>query len=234
MLSYFALLVLHLSLCFQPSTLHFIVEEWIILVFFLGRFMMEVYQAVNGFSNYLRDSWNRLDVITLIVYAVLLILRVITWSVDTSISNNPLLAGAGYLYGINSMLLTLRVFGHIMELKAKHGAIQIALFQITENIIAVFGQLLIVIFAFSLAIFKIRTTQISFDGTPSTVFFESWWSIAKHLLWSFLLEPQVLHVPFERTIVFAQILYVLFLIIAVVMLMNMMIAILTNTYQRAE
>ncbi|XP_031548660.1 short transient receptor potential channel 2-like [Actinia tenebrosa] len=241
MLSYFALLVLHFFLCFQPSTLHFIVEEWIILIFFLGRFMMEVYQVVNGFknvrqtfSNYLSDSWNRLDAVTLTIYAVLLILRVITWSVHTSISNNPLLVGAGYLYDINSMLLTLRVFGHIIELKAKFGTIQIALFQITENIVAVFGQLLAVIIAFSLAISKIRMTQISFEGTPSTVFLESWWSIAKHLLWSFLLEPQVLIVPYERTIVFVQILYVLFLIIAVVMLMNMMIAILTNTYQRAE
>lgn len=70
------------------------------------------------------------------------------------------------------MLLTLRVFGHIMEFKKTTGTIQIALFQIVGAVFAVFGQFFAVLFAFSLAISKIRMTEISLAGAPSTVSFE--------------------------------------------------------------
>uniref|UniRef100_A0A6P8IXW9 Transient receptor potential-gamma protein-like n=1 Tax=Actinia tenebrosa TaxID=6105 RepID=A0A6P8IXW9_ACTTE len=258
-LSYLVLLALHFAMSIRPSTLHFAVVEWIILLFFLGRFMMEVYQAVNGLKNekekmkegiakrqrirnklskmlykYLSDQWNVLDATTLIVYVIILILRVITWSAYTSVSNNRLLAVAGYFYGLNCMLLTLRVFGHIMEFKKTTGTIQIALFQIIGAVLAVFGQFFAVLVAFSLAISKIRMTELSYAGTQSTVSFKSWWNIARHLFWSLLIEPELLQSSDETSSVLIQILYGLFLIMAVVMLMNMMIALLTNTYQQVE
>lgn len=124
------------------------------------------------FSYLTSDQWNVLDAITLLVYVILLILRIITWSAFTSVLNNRLLAVAGYLYGLNSMLLTLRVFGHIMEFKKTTGTIQIALFQIMGAVLAVFGQFFAVLISFSLAISKIRMTEMSFTGTPSTVSFE--------------------------------------------------------------
>ena len=40
-LSYFTLLGLHFTLCLQPSTIQFSGLEWAILVFFMGRFLME-------------------------------------------------------------------------------------------------------------------------------------------------------------------------------------------------
>ncbi|KAK3735959.1 hypothetical protein QZH41_018383 [Actinostola sp. cb2023] len=45
-LSYLVLLGLHFAMCIQPSTLHFTALEWLIMLFFLGRFIMEVSQVI--------------------------------------------------------------------------------------------------------------------------------------------------------------------------------------------
>jgi hypothetical protein len=47
-LSYLALLGLHFAVCLQPSTLRLTVSEWLILVFFLGRLLMEIDQVSSG------------------------------------------------------------------------------------------------------------------------------------------------------------------------------------------
>jgi hypothetical protein len=47
-LSYLALLGLHFAVCLQPSTLKLTVLEWLILVFFLGRLLMEIDQVISG------------------------------------------------------------------------------------------------------------------------------------------------------------------------------------------
>jgi hypothetical protein len=64
----------------------------------------------------------------------------------------------------------------------------------------------------------------------------SWWSYTLHLTWSLVgdadLDP--LQSSDETSDILARILYCIFLIISVVMLMNMMIALLSNTYQKVE
>ena len=116
-----------------------------------------------------RDQWNILDVVILTIFVVILILRCVTWSFHSAVSNNRRLAVAGYLYGFNAMFLSLRVFGHIMESKKSTGSIQIALFQIIGAVVAIFGQFLAAILAFSLAITKIYMAEVSFTaGTNAT------------------------------------------------------------------
>ena len=71
--------------------------------------------------------------------------------------------------GFNAMFLSLRVFGHIMELKKSTGSIQIALFQIMGAVLAIFGQFLAAILAFSLAITKVYMDEVPFTaGTNAT------------------------------------------------------------------
>lgn len=85
-------------------------------------------------------------------------------------SDNRLLAIGGYFYGLNTMFLTLRVFGHIMETNKNTGSIQIALFQIFGAVITIFGEFLAAILAFSLAITKIYVAEMSYTkGKNSTL-----------------------------------------------------------------
>jgi hypothetical protein len=78
-----------------------------------------------------------------------------------------LLAIAGYLYGLNAMFLTFRVFGNIMESGRSTGIIQIALFQIIGAVVVIFGQFLAATLAFSLAITKIYISEVSYNAATN-------------------------------------------------------------------
>ena len=118
-----------------------------------------------------RDRWNILDFIALLNYLVTFVLRVVTWNLSESVTDNRALVIAGYLYGLNTMFLTLRAFGHVMETIKGIGAIQIALFQIIGDVMTVFWQFIATILAFSISITKVYMAERSFisnnNGTES-------------------------------------------------------------------
>ena len=118
-----------------------------------------------------RDRWNILDFIALLNYLVTLVLRVVTWNLSESVTDNRALVFSGYLYGLNTMFLTLRAFGHAMETIEGIGAIQIALFQIIGDVMPIFWQFIATILAFSISITKVYMAERSFisnnNGTES-------------------------------------------------------------------
>ena len=82
----------------------------------------------------------------------------ITWSQSSPIFQNRTLAAANYMYGLNTMCLTLRFFGSVLESTQSTGVVQIVLFKIVGHIVIIFWQLLVAILAFSLAITKVYLT----------------------------------------------------------------------------
>ncbi|KAJ7379858.1 hypothetical protein OS493_012610 [Desmophyllum pertusum] len=159
--------------------------------------------------------------------------------------NNRALAIAGYFYSFNTLCLTLRAFGSVMEQSRQVGPIQIALFSILTDIRIVFWQFAAGILAFSIAITKVYMAEKSFiangsDGNgmacgnsgPSC-----WWTMITHLGWTLLgvseeFDPMIsVDAPSENL---ARLLYATFLILGVILLINMLIALLSNTYQRTE
>ena len=100
-----------------------------------------------------------LDFIIILIYSVILVLRVITLPHSTSISQRRTLVAANYMYGLNTMCLTLRFFGSVLESSQSTGVVQIALFKITGHIVIIFWQFLVATLAFSLAITKVSMTE---------------------------------------------------------------------------
>lgn len=113
------------------------------------------------------DYWNKLDFTTLTVYFTLFILRVVTWANGGSIANNRALIVAGYLYSFNTLCLTLRAFGHVMEQSETFGITQIALFSILNDVRTVFWQFMAAMLAFSVAITKVYVSEKSFIANGS-------------------------------------------------------------------
>ena len=76
------------------------------------------------------------------------------------------------------------------------------------------------------------------NSNPAFLFLTrfSWWLTAKHLFWSLLgmAEVDSLNSVDEATVTLCKVLYAIYLVVAGVLLMNMMIALLSNTYQRVE
>lgn len=113
------------------------------------------------------DRWNILDSITLVIYLMTFLLRIVTWVKSATVTNNRALGVTGYLYGFNTMFLTLRAFGHVMETIKGVGAIQIALFHIIGDVATIFWQFLATILAFSIAITKVYMAEKSYIAKES-------------------------------------------------------------------
>jgi len=71
---------------------------------------------------------------------------------------------ASVLYGLNTICLTLRAFGQVMEQSKHVGTIQIALFDILSDIRIVLGQFIVATLAFSFALAKVLMAEKTFLG----------------------------------------------------------------------
>ena len=108
-----------------------------------------------------------MDFTTLLLYLIIFSLRVATFIMSGSVANNRVLLITGYLYSFNTLCLTFRVFGHVMEQSKDVGTIQIALFSILKDIRTIIWQFTAAIFAFSIAITKIYMAENSFVAGAS-------------------------------------------------------------------
>jgi len=97
----------------------------------------------------------------------MLILRIVGFVMSEPATNNRVLAIAGYLYSFNTLCLTFRVFGYILEQFKDVGIIQIALLGILNDIGVVFWQFTAAILAFSIAMAKVYMVEKSFIGSES-------------------------------------------------------------------
>lgn len=108
-----------------------------------------------------RDMWNYLDVFTLLIYLLIVILRIVTFTRGSDPYHNRLLEVANYFYGANTMLLVLR-FSSVLEFSAVVGPLQLALFRMLIDLVVILVQFFFVIMAFSLAITKSYIAEMSY------------------------------------------------------------------------
>jgi len=100
--------------------------------------------------------------INLIIYFVTFILRMVTWGISASVLGNRLLVIAQYFYGLNATILTVRVFGGLLEASKGTGTTHIALVRIVEDVAVIFVQFMVGILACSLAMTKVLLAEKSF------------------------------------------------------------------------
>lgn len=93
----------------------------------------------------------------------------ITWGIYTSVPGNRLLVIAQYLYGLNATILTVRVFGSLLEANKGTGITHIALVRIVEDVAVIFVQFVVWILACSLAMTKVLLAEHSFTGVEEGV-----------------------------------------------------------------
>ena len=123
-----------------------------------GLFSLNYYFFFFGF--YCRDRWNVFDFLTFVVYIfAILPLRIAIWVESESVNNNRILAIAGYLYGVNTMFVTLRAFGSLLETTKSIGTVQIAFFHIIGDAVVVVVHFLAITMAFASTITKVFVAE---------------------------------------------------------------------------
>ena len=105
--------------------------------------------------------WNWVDLLTMAIYIIIIILRVIVIIRGGDPFNNRLLEILNYLYGFNTMFLILR-FSNLLELSSVFGPLQLALFRMCVDLMTILVQFVFVVAAFSVALAKIFSAEMSF------------------------------------------------------------------------
>ncbi|PFX26324.1 Short transient receptor potential channel 4 [Stylophora pistillata] len=196
--------------------------------------------VLRKFVNYCNDRWHACDFIILIMYVMTATLRMVTWVSSSSVSGNGTLAITGYLYGLIASFLTVRAFGHVMEVDRGMGAIEIAVFVILKDLRTIFWLFVATILGFSLALTKTIIVETSYISSGNFhkdrgYDFTRWWDIARDLVRSLLgmtsLTPLESHKEHGPSAILANLLYIRFLVVGAILLINLMIALLSNTYE---
>ena len=104
--------------------------------------------------------WNWVDLLTMAIYIIIIILRVIVIIRGGDPFNNRLLEILNYLYGFNTMFLILR-FSSLLELSSVFGPLQLALFRMCVDLMTILVQFAFVVAAFSVALAKIFSAEMS-------------------------------------------------------------------------
>lgn len=247
----FVFIILHVRMCVLDSSVEPRIEEYLILIFYIGFLMSELQQYLTSESRvYLRNMWNYVDLMTLSLHAVILILRVVSAVLGGDPYHNRLLEITYYIYGVNTLLLVLR-FSSILEANKTVGPLQLALFRMCVDLFIILVQFGFVIVAFSVAITMVYTAELSYVTPPpgerqgntnrakgfcQNGTYACLYKASTHLIWSVFgltdLEKMESQEQLSSTVV--GVLYVIFLIISVIMLVNMLVALLTNTYDKVE
>lgn len=144
------------------------------------------------------------------------------------------------------MFLTIRAFGQLLETMKGIGVIQIALFHIIRDAFVVVVHFIAITLAFSSTLTKIFVTDAAIfreethnqtSICDAEMGIKCWWEITKHLSWSLLELSDGLDVFKSADSVsetLARMLFAAYLIMALILLINMLIALLSNTYQRVQ
>ncbi|XP_078359538.1 short transient receptor potential channel 5-like [Oculina patagonica] len=248
-LSQVVFIALHCRVCILASSVEPVIEEYLIFIFFCGLVLSEYQQYKRSPNKYFKDMWNYIDVLTLVIYIVIVFLRVVTIARGGEPYHNGLLQVTNHLYGINTMLLALR-FSSFLSLNAVVGPLQLALFRMFIDLLIILIQFGFVIGAFSLAITKIYIAEMSYlipthnhtgDGAEYHSYcehgaFKCFSKTSMHLIWSVfgLTSLDEMHSRTSSASNVALVLYLAFLILSVIMLINMLVALLTNTYDNVK
>ena len=104
-----------------------------------------------------------MDCFALLIFFVIFIVRAHAALLSQQVKDNYFVVAAGYLYGINTLALSFRVFFHVFEQLEKVGIIQITLIKILYDIRIVLGHFALAIWAFSFAITKVYVAEKSFS-----------------------------------------------------------------------
>lgn len=111
--------------------------------------------------------WNYIDVLTLIIYVFIVILRITTIARGGDVYHNRLLEVVNFFYGINTLFLILR-FSSILELSSTVGPLQLALFRMCVDLFIILIQFSFIICAFTVALTKIYKAEVSYGTLPTS------------------------------------------------------------------
>eukprot|EP00056_Hartaetosiga_gracilis_P013278 m.219108 g.219108 ORF g.219108 m.219108 type:complete len:652 (+) comp13821_c0_seq16:543-2498(+) len=184
---------------------------------------------------YLSSLWNLLDVLNLGLYVIVIALRAVVYAGEVSenvlFTANIFLSAAAFLSGLR--------FLNVLEAHHRLGPLQISIRDIISDLLMFLGILVVFVFSFAVMVTKIYQSADDSVVTNAAAIdaFATVDESLRTMFWSIfgLVDVDLLSVDGHRgsTItLIGEIVYGCYMIMVFVLLINLFIAVITNTYQR--
>jgi ankyrin repeat protein len=219
--------------------------DWIVFIFVLGLIVQEVSQFKNStFTEYISSFNNLFDLLMMFLFLVYYVLAMIGFYSDVDIDVRFQLVRASYhVLGFAALISCVRVLSYL-QAHPVLGPIQLSFVGITSDValfLIILGTFLI---AFSVSVTSIYSARIYSPGTPAGATepfqVDNFWITLKTMFWAlfgftddtFFKDGTDLEDSAE--VVVGTTLFALWLIIAIIVLLNMLIALISNSFQNVQ
>lgn len=198
--------------------------ELIIYLWVFGMYLVEIEQIKKiGFSKYISDEWNKFDVILLGNYLIILLLRLVIYSFDIE---SPLIYSE-HLFVINIILSYIRIL-NICQIHPVLGPILLMIGKMLSDMVLFFSILFIFFTGFTLGMTKIYTRQG--EQHPMGTINNTILTLICALFGDFDINIFSTDSSSPETEKFGIVIFFVYMIISIIILVNLFIAILSNTY----
>eukprot|EP00043_Microstomoeca_roanoka_P019864 m.231087 g.231087 ORF g.231087 m.231087 type:complete len:773 (+) comp17063_c5_seq1:303-2621(+) len=217
-----------------PNTAEIVLAIWVCSLVFQE--IREIYQTPSRV--YLRSLWNWLDLSNQALYVVVFALRSYLYSQrDTRDNNDNLLFISNLIFAFAGLLSGLR-FLNVLEAHYLLGPLQISIREILSDLFVFVAILLVFMIAFAVALTKVYEHLEDVPANELIISnFGDFESALRTMFWAIFgfFDLDLLSVGGARSTeiqVFGELLFGAYMVIVFVLLINLLIAIITNTYQR--
>lgn len=214
----------------QTNTLTYIKPnniEYIIFIWIMGLFIVEIEQISKiGFTRYLSDNWNKCDMFMLSNYTLIITIRIIIYFIYNSTDEPYILLLSEHLLVLNIILSFIRILS-IFQIHCVLGPILLMIGKMIKDMLLFFCILSVFIVGFILGLTKIyhRLGTHHDLGTISKTSLILFCALFGDFdIDSFKVEE------YPEIEVFGITIFSIYLMISVIILINLFIAILSNTY----
>eukprot|EP00042_Codosiga_hollandica_P020931 m.70214 g.70214 ORF g.70214 m.70214 type:complete len:725 (-) comp50117_c1_seq1:145-2319(-) len=210
-----------------------------ILAFWIGALVVaeSLECSTIGCSRYLSSWWNVLDIIMLAGFSTVIVARCVAWASADSYSY--LLFQADVVFAISATLTCLRLL-YVFQTSSLLGPLLLTIFRVLRDLYKFAAVLLVFILAFSIALTKVfQSMERLTENTDSD---QALGTLPRCLHWLFFsLFGQGSLVVFDihgdhdlhiRAV--GEFLFGIFMVIVVILLLNLLIAMINQTYQKVQ
>eukprot|EP00049_Salpingoeca_infusionum_P005248 m.90186 g.90186 ORF g.90186 m.90186 type:complete len:781 (-) comp12910_c1_seq1:133-2475(-) len=239
MISFVGLIVLVIVVASQPSQAVPNSAEVVLAVWIVALWVQEIREMYQTPSHiYLSSSWNLIDMIVYLSWGCVLGLRVFLYiDRNDTVNNEGMLYAANQLFAFSGVLAGVR-FLNVLEAHYLLGPLQVSIKRIVQDLLVFLSILIVFMFSFAIGLTKIHQSVENIPENEEVIsMFGSFGQTMRTLFWSIfgLVELPSLAVSGDgaKTIqTLSELLYGVYMVLVFILLINLLIAMISNTYQR--
>ena len=202
--------------------------EWLFVFYVMGQLLAELKQIrLEGVKEYIGDSFNIFDSVLLLTFVVVIVIRVVANNSGAGdyVSKSSLQA-IEILMGLSGILLWVRML-ETFAIHRKLGPLLEMISKMFQDLVTFFGLVTVITMGFATAFHHLFHDIPDYSSWTRT-----WITLLMNLVGANFKWDEIGAMPSQTLATLGQVMLVLFILVGTILLLNLLIAILTDIFRR--